>query len=194
MRRRTVKFAPVDLEPHLNNVGSTSAENLARGELNVWRNSLPAAELPRRGARTTVEGVPFTFAARSPSDVDNVRCDGQLVAVPCARYDWLYVVGAAERRVEDDLLLHYDNGRVDPERLRLSDFWCAPPHFDETEVVATTCMHYPHHVQERVHGKLWLQRVPVTRRRPLVRVRLPRNVAIHLYAATLAAPAAAAAP
>ncbi len=46
-------------------------------------------------------------------------------------------------------------------------------------------MHYPHHVQQGVPGRIWLVRVPAVRMAELAGLRLPRNVAIHLFAATL---------
>jgi hypothetical protein len=40
-------------------------------------------------------------------------------------------------------------------------------------------------VQERIGITLWCQRVPVTSRKPLGAMSLPRNPAVHLFALTL---------
>ena len=180
-----VELVCVPLDRHLNNVGLTSADGLGTGRFNVWRNSLPAQHVPM-GRELEVDGVPFRLPEKVDGRPDNVRCEGQLVEVPPGRYDWLHLLAASERRTEDALLLHFADGSVDREWLRVSDFWAAPAHFGETEAIATPVMHYPRHVQPRVPARVWLQRVPVTRRAELRQVRLPRNVAIHVLAATLA--------
>jgi hypothetical protein len=177
----------VDLGPHRNNVGITAAAATGAGRLNVWRNSLPAAELPV-GARVTVGGVPFDFPDAGGGEPDNVRCEGQLLAVPSGRYDWLYLLVTAERRVEDEIAFHFACGAVDHEPLRVSDFWAAAAAFGDSQAFATSAMHYPHHVQPGVPGMIWCQRVPVTRRAELVAARLPLNVAVHIFAATLYGP------
>lgn len=174
----------VDLAPHRNNVGSTPAADTGSGAFNIWGNSFPAEELPEAGP-FAVDQVVYEFPPTGPGVADNVRAAGQYVDVPSGRYDWLYVLGAAERRVEDELAFHFADGTLDFEQLRLSDFWAAPGWFGETEVRATRSMHYPFHVQAGVPAMLWSQRVPVTRRSALSAVRLPRNPAIHLFAATL---------
>jgi hypothetical protein len=181
-------FTALPLGEHLNNRGLTSGDRLDAGLFNVWRNSFPAEHVPM-GRELRVDGTPFQMPALVAGAPDNLRCEGQLLRVPEGRYDWIHVVAASERRTEDALFLHFTDGSVDREWLRISDFWDAPAHFGETEVVATPVMHYPHHVQPRVSAKLWMQRVPVTRRQALRAIRLPRNVAIHVFALTLGAAA-----
>lgn len=176
-------FQSLYLDPWLNNVGATDLANLAAGRFNVWRNSLPSTELPG-GQQITVDGVPFDFPPVGGGRPDNVRCDGQCIEAPRGRYDWLYLLAAAERRVEDEVAVHYGDGGVDFEPLRLSDFWAAPAVFGESPAVVTAAMHYPHHVQPAVPGTIWCQRVPLVRRCELVAVRLPRNLAVHIFAIT----------
>ncbi len=180
----TISFLPVLLGEHFNNQACSSASATGAGAFNVWGNSYPAAALPGPGSRITVGGVPFDFPAPSAAG-DNVRCAGQFVAVPPGRYDWLHLLTASERRSEDALALHFDDGDVDFEAIRVSDFWAALPRFGESQALRTAQMHYPHHVQDGVPALMWSQRVPVTRGQPLTGVRLPRNVAIHLFALTL---------
>jgi hypothetical protein len=183
-RTATIELSPLALDAHCNNVALTFADELDRGLFNVWRNSAPAEHVPS-GQEIEVAGIPFRLPAKVAGRPDNVRCEGQLVAVPTGRYDWIHLLCASERRTEDALLLHFADGAVDREWLRVSDFWSAPAHFGEALAIATPVMHYPHHVQARVSAKVWAQRVPVTRRAALRQVRLPRNVAIHVLAMTL---------
>ncbi|MGC5033784.1 hypothetical protein [Micromonospora sp. DT229] len=181
---RLAAYRLLDLEPLRNNIGVTGADRTAAGGLNVWRNSLPAEQLPPAGT-VTVDGIPFAFPGTGTGEPDNVRCAGQVVPVPPGRYDWIYLLATAERRVEDEVALHFTDGQVDFEPLRVSDFWAAVAHFGETRAYATTSMHYPHHVQPRVTGLIWCQRVAVTRRAELRSLRLPTNPAVHVFAATL---------
>jgi hypothetical protein len=180
-------FAPLDLSAHHNNVGVTAAAATGTGGFNIWRNSLPAEEWPA-GQLIDVDGVPFDVPPAGAGQADNICCDGQLVAVPAARCDWLYLLTSAERRVEDEVALHFADGAVDFEALRVSDFWVAPPVFGESAAFTSSVMHYPHHVQPGVQAMVWSQRVPVTRRAVLSAIRLPRNVAVHVFAITLCQP------
>jgi hypothetical protein len=173
----------VPLIPHLNNVGISPADQTGTGHFNVWRNSFAAEHLPR--GRVSVHGVPFDFPGHRNGEPDNIRCAGQYVTVPSGRYDWIYVLAAAERRAEDEIALHFQDGDVDFEPLRVSDFWHAVGAFGERSAFVSPVMHYPHHVQRNVEAMLWQQRVPVTRRAPLTAFRLPDNIAIHVFAATL---------
>ena len=174
----------VPLDGHLNNVGATSSWHTGSGSFNVWGNSFAAEHLPPPGP-LVVDGVRFEFPAVGTGGPDNVRCAGQLVAVPFGAYDWLYVLAAAERRAEDDVALHFERGEVDFEALRISDFWAAEAAFGERIAAESPVMHYPRHVQPNVPARLWVQRVPVTRRATLQAIRLPRNAAIHVFALTL---------
>lgn len=180
-------FAAVDLAGQADNRSLSSAENTGAGGFNVWGNSFPAEHLPDPGSTVTVGGVPFVFGtAPGSSGGDNIRCAGQFVDVPPGRYDWVHVLAASERRTEDTAALHFADGHVDFEDLRVSDFWArARPAFGECKAFETPVMHYPHHVQQRVEALMWAQRMPVPRRATLTGVRLPRNVAVHVFAMTL---------
>lgn len=175
---------PLDLREHFDNCGLTAVSDLAGGGFNVWSNTFPADELPPEGSIVGVGGVLFEFPARGHGG-DNLRCGGQLIALPPANYDWLYVLAAAERHTEDLLYLHYTDGSVDPEWLRVSDFWPqTPDRFGAIEAFRCTTMHYPRHVQHRVDPVIWRHRVPVPRHAELAAIRLPDNPAAHIFAIT----------
>jgi hypothetical protein len=175
----------VDLGHLFDNVGTSHRANLSEGAFNVWRNSFPAEELPAGSSLVEVAGVPYRFPPTSPGVANNVVCAGQRIDLPADRYDWLYLLVCAERRAEDVVHLHYVSGAVDDEWLRVSDFWPgSPPHFGEVEAFRCEHLHFPRHVQPRVQPVIWQQRVPVPRQEPLARVRLPDNMAIHIFALT----------
>ena len=181
----TTTFRPVRLTDYFNNQAISRAHDTRAGRFNVWGNSFPAEYLPAPGARVVAGGVPFVLAERHPAG-DNVRCAGQFLALSAGRYDWIHLLAASERRTEDRVALHFADGAVDFEALRVSDFWAqARPAFGDRPVFETPVMHYPHHIQARVSALMWAQRVPVTRRERLTGLRLPRNVAIHVFALTL---------
>ncbi|MFC8140821.1 hypothetical protein ACFUKV_03475 [Streptomyces paradoxus] len=187
----------IDLSPHLDNVGTSTATATAVGRFNVWGNSFAAEELPAPGTAVLVDAVPFTMPPVGTSEPDNVRCAGQYIEVSAepGLIDWIHLLAAGERRVEDEFALHFADGTVDFESVRVSDFWAAPPAFGEVRAFETL-MHYPIHTQFGVPATLWSQRVPVSRRAPLAGIGLPHNVALHVFAVTLqpAAPPAGAPP
>lgn len=180
----SLRCDPVDISDHRNNTAISSATATKAGQFNVWGNSFAAEHLPAGGSLVHVAGVPFRFPPVCAGP-DNVRCAGQFIAVPPGRYDWVHVLAAAERRCEDTVELNFGDGRLDAEPLRISDFWAAPAWFGELLAFESPVMHYPHHVQRGVSALMWAQRVPVTRRADLAGIRLPRNVAMHIFAVTL---------
>jgi hypothetical protein len=189
MRRASVAYTVVDLSAHFNNRAISGPRDLQEGGFNVWGNSFPADQLFPPDVPFETHGVPFVRSKPTPVG-DNVRCSGQYVELRPVRCDWIRLVVAAERRAEAEVTLHFDSGAVDFEVLRVSDFWAeAPAAFGEGVVVSTTVMNYPHHVQPRVSAQLWEQRLPVTRRERLVGIRLPRHIAVHVFAMTVQGPA-----
>ncbi|MFB9556560.1 hypothetical protein [Streptomyces roseoviridis] len=174
----------VDISAQLDNTAISAATNTKAGAFNVWGNSFAAEYLPAGGSLVHVAGVPFRFPPVCDGP-DNIRCAGQFLPLPEGRYDWIHVLAASERRCEDTVELHFSDGSVDAEALRVSDFWSAPAWFGEVRAFESLVMHYPHHVQRDVSAVMWAQRVPVTRRAALAGVRLPRNVAVHVFALTL---------
>jgi hypothetical protein len=181
---RTGLCDTVDISGHRNNTAISAATDTKSGAFNVWRNSFSAEYLPAGGSLVHVDGVPFEFPPVCAGP-DNVRCAGQFVRVPEGRYDWIHLLAASERRCEDTAELHFADGSVDAEPMRVSDFWAAPAWFGEVKAFESQVMHYPHHVQPNVPAVMWAQRVPVTRRADLTGMLLPRNVAVHVFAVTL---------
>jgi hypothetical protein len=182
------RFHRLELRGQLNNIGLTVASALAHGGFNIWGNSFPAGNLPPPGSTSAVGGVPFLFPAPDPGGADNLRCRAQRLPIPAGRWDWLHVLGAAERRTEDLLLIEYADGTVRQQWLRISDFWPeTDPRFGELLAFRCRCMHYPHHVQDTMTPAIWAQRVPVAVAAGATAVVLPDNPALHIFAITLQA-------
>ncbi|MFI6130804.1 hypothetical protein [Micromonospora sp. NPDC051141] len=178
------EFCVLNVDDLLNNRGTTGIADTDHGRLNVWGNSFPAEELPEPGALITVDGVPFRWP-RGHVDGDNVRCEGQVIDLPSGRYEWVYLLAASERRSEDTLWVFYDDGHADPLPLGVSDFLDGTPVFGEKPAFRTGGMHYPHHVQPNLPTTMWSCRVGVPRRGNAHALRLPRLVALHVFAVTL---------
>ncbi|GHA75862.1 hypothetical protein GCM10010305_18250 [Streptomyces termitum] len=178
----------VNLSAHFNNRGIQPPDTSGEYGFNIWRNTFPAEELPEPGSLVELEGTVFAFPARDTGAGDNVRCRGQLVELPAGRWDWIGLVGAAERRTEDEVELHHADGTVRREWLRMSDFWPqTAPYFGEPLAFSTSGMRYPRHTHRHHAPSLWQQRVPVRVPAPLAAVRLPDNPAMHVFAMTVTA-------
>jgi len=183
--RLASRFVPLDLEPLYNWDSISFASNLRDGTFNVWKNAFPAEDLPASDSVVEIAGVPFRFPSKEDGRLNNVRCSGERLDLPPERYDWIYVLAASERRAEDVVYLHFTSGAIEMEWFRISDFWPgAPARFGEVEAFRTRNIHFPRHVQPRIEPVIWMQRIPVTRQEALAWVRLPDNVAIHVFAAT----------
>lgn len=175
----------VDVSAVCDNLGIAGSGAGDAYGFNIWRNTFPAEDLPAPGSSVTVAGVEFEFPARVGGNGDNIRCRGQLVTLPPGRYDWLYVLGAAERRTEDDVELHYADGTRRAAWLRMSDFWPeTKARFGEPEAFRAQGLRYPRHTQHGHRPAIWQQRVPVTVPGELVALRLPDNPAMHVFALT----------
>jgi hypothetical protein len=181
--KRTHSVVTVDLTPYRNNIALTTDKTLHRGMLNVWGNSLPAEVLPHDGL--TVGGIPFRGVPGGGAEPDNVRCAGQYLELPRTTADWLHLLATSERRCEETAFVHYASGAADPEWVRVSDFLPARAHFGEVLAARSDALHYPHHRQENLGGRLWAVRIPVTRREPVCGLRLPDNPALHVFALSL---------
>ncbi|MGW5876135.1 hypothetical protein ACWFMI_06210 [Nocardiopsis terrae] len=138
------------------------------------------------GTESEVAGVSFVFPVGEAVGGDNVRCRGQVVEVPPGDYDWIYLLGAAERRTEDHVGLLYADGAERSEHLRMSDFWPeTDTRFGEPLAFRTSAMRYPRHTHTPHAPSIWQQRSPVCVRGRLRALRLPDNPAMHVFAITL---------
>ncbi|RII13381.1 hypothetical protein DSC45_23815 [Streptomyces sp. YIM 130001] len=189
--RSTVGAAhPVAIEDYLDSVGVEPNSRSGRGAFNIWGNAFPAEELPC-GNLTELDRVPFRFPAADGKRPDHLRCRGQRIPLPAVRADWIHVLGAAERRTEDSVLVEYADGTVRRQWLRLSDFWPQTgPRFGERLAFRTTAMLYPRHEQNTMSPSIWHQRVPLAVADGLSALVLPHNPAMHLFALTLVTEAA----
>lgn len=178
----------IDISEACNNLGIGKSGAGEDYGFNIWRNTFPAEDLPAPGSTVAVDGIDFEFPPRETGKGDNIRCRGQLVALPGGHYEWIYLLGAAERRTEDEVELHYADGAARTEWLRMSDFWPETDSwFGEPEAFRATGLRYPRHTQAGHRPVIWQQRIPVTVPGALTALRLPDNPAMHVFALTAVA-------
>ncbi|GAA2515343.1 hypothetical protein [Winogradskya humida] len=177
----------IDLSGFFTNRGLQPPGTTGDYGFNIWSNTFPAEELPPAGTVADVAGVPFSFPPDAATG-DNIRCRGQVIALPAGDWDWIYLIGAAERRTEDQVELRYRDGSVRPAWLRMSDFWPETPvRFGEPLAFRTRSMRYPRHTHQNHAPALWQQRIGIAEPGNLSAVRLPDNPAMHVFALTLVA-------
>jgi hypothetical protein len=166
-------------------VGVEPSARPGTGAFNIWGNTFPAEELPA-GGTVEVNGIPFLFPEADGVRADHLRCRGQRIPLPASRADWIHVLGAAERRTEDCVVLEYADGTSRRQWLRMSDFWPqTPPRFGDRLAFRTGAMLYPRHVQKTMSPAIWHQRIPVAVADGLTALVLPDNPALHIFAMTL---------
>jgi hypothetical protein len=180
----------IDISPLCNNFGIGPERSGEQYGFNIWRNTFPAEDLPAAGSVVRVAGVGFEFPAGGTGTGDNIRCGGQRITLPGGRYEWIYLLGAAERRTEDEVDLLYLDGSVRTEWLRMSDFWPgSTSRFGEPLAFRANALRYPRHTQIGHRPAIWQQRMPVSVPGELGGLRLPENPAMHVFAVTAVADA-----
>lgn len=169
----------LDLSDLVDNQAATRADDLGSGQLNVWRNSIPATGEP---ITAVCDGIALRSAPLTGLSPDNVRCDGQVVAVePAGRYDWAYLLCCSERRSTARAVYYFEDGSSCEQEFQVSDLWEGEPGHGEDLAHRSSQIHYPHHIQSRLGLTVWAQRAPIPRRQVLTHVRLPRGRAIHVF-------------
>lgn len=175
------EHTPLHLATYYNNQSATTSANLDAGRLNIWRNSIPRiAKLV-----SVIDGVRLSTSAMTGKGFDNVVADGQTIDIAPRRYDWLYLIAAGERALEDELTFVHSGGFSSRGTIRISDLWHGDSRFGEEVAHRSAMTHYPNHVQQGLSITLWAQRVAISDRRPVSAVTLPFNPALHIFAATL---------
>ncbi len=182
---RSRRMVTVPLLSYFNNIAFAGLNDLSKGQLNIWRNSYPQEAVANLPGYIDVGRVKFSFPQTDGETPDNIRCDGQRIVLPVDQYDWIYMLCSAERRVEDEATLFFSDGSVDFVPFCVSDFWPgAKGRNGEIEALRFDSLNFPRHRQVRIEPAIWRSRIPVARETPLSAIRLPRNVAAHLFAVT----------
>jgi hypothetical protein len=181
----SARMQVIDLEAHFNNVAFAAEPELANGRLNIWQNSYPLAQAQLLPRDLDVGGLRFRWHRPNGRDPDNIRCNGQWITVPPQRYDWVYILASAERRVKDELALVFADGSVDFVEFEIADFWPgATSKAGAREAIRFEALNFPRHVQRAIEPGIWRHRIAVAREAVLSQIRLPDHVAAHIFCMT----------
>ena len=179
------RFVPVELSPYLNNISFADKVTSANGNLNIWRNSYPIEQAAKIPKDINVGGVRFVFPQIDGRSPDNIRCSGQRIELEINLYDWIYILCAGERRVEDEAILYFSDNSVDFVPFCVSDFWPgAKPRNGELEAIRFNSLNFPRHCEKYIEPAIWRQRIPVARETPILALGLPNNIAAHIFSIT----------
>lgn len=168
----------------VNNQGSTRESALTDGQLNVWRNSLPAGRID------TCDDCGLDLQIVLPGQgPDNVVALGQVIPFPRGHYRELHVIGAGERAVDETILLCDGHAPVSRLSLSMPDLWEGQPRREAHLAHRSLTVHYPHHVQVDLSLTLWHHQIALPNQ-PADRIVLPHNLALHIFAVRLGGAAA----
>ena len=185
---QAVAWAPIDLSKHFNNDGITYRDNRRDSDFDQFRQSYVAELLPEPGVvkpLADTPDLPFIFPAKKDGAKNNLTAKGQRIPVPKARYNKLYVMGAAVFGEQmGDLTLVYEK-RETTVTLKLSD-WCAQSKFGEARAYSMTYRRNWKGEDEKADCSLWVQTIDVSPTDALTAIVLPQKPMMHLFAMTLA--------
>lgn len=176
---------PADLTSHFNNRGFTTTSSLGHGELNVWRNSIPATETLDSCSHC---GTPFTVRSAG-LELDNVVTLGQRIELSrtfTKGIRAIHFIGASERASSGNILLAQGARVLGSETLVLPDLWEGMPRGSTHLAYRSPQVHYPHHIQERLGLTLWHHTLS-WRGDSIDAILLPRNPAMHVFGITIEA-------
>lgn len=168
------------------NRGISSARRPAAADFDGAGRSLPAGALARAGWRpgheVTVAGARLRLPATRPGQPDNVRADGQRVAVSGRGGALAFLVAATGGPASGQGLVHYADGSRSGYRLSAPDWRSGPL---ATKSVALDSLHTPAGPSE-ARPRLYTVTVPVERGKAVRAVTLPHEPAgrpaLHVFA------------
>ncbi|MFE9251648.1 GDSL-type esterase/lipase family protein [Streptomyces sp. NPDC007088] len=171
----------------------SSARHPSAADFDGSGRSLSAGALARAGWRpgheVTVAGARLRLPARSPGQPDNVRADGQRVAVSGRGAALAFLVAATGGPASGRGLVHYTDGSHSRYRLAAPDWRSGPL---ATKSVALDSLHTPRG-RSGARPRLYTVTVPVERGRTVRAVTLPRPAAggpvLHVFALSVTKPA-----
>ena len=184
-------FLAVDLAGACNNDGITEEADRRDADLDEWKQSFPAEELPNAGLFEPKDvQAAFQFPDKGAGKKNNVACTGQTIPLAGKAKALLLLASATDANQEAKLGIEYADGAVEAD-LKVSD-WCGDPKFGEKDGVV--CAHRiaapadggTNMTKEEKKCRLWVVTVPFDGNRELKAVKLPNNPKIHIFAATLA--------
>lgn len=171
-----------DLLPHLNGKAFGNGNRNANFDLSGFYFS--EAPQPAEGL-VRFEGIPFKLAEAPATPYDNVSCKGQSIAMDRRQGRCLAVLGSSEMgSYLDELIVEYEDGTKVSVDFGFSDWWAFRPVNGETIVWKGRIAHQQHGLIGH-EANLYLSRLPLASGKPILRIVLPVQPNLHLFALTL---------
>jgi len=184
-------FLAADLAALFDNDGITDDTDRDDANLDEWKQSFDAGELPAAGPLEPKGlGIVFLFPPKGAKAYNNVACNGQKILVTQNAKALHFLATATDANQEEQVRLEYaDDSKVRVD-FKVTD-WCSKPAFGEK--AAVTC---PSRVavdsggqgkraKEKRETHIWCVTVPCDPKRKLETLVLPRCPKVHVFAITV---------
>ncbi len=146
---------------------------------------MPADNLPFIVADRQGRNLEFRFGSSADGQPNNVTAQGQTLAVAPGRYRNLYLLGSGQDDEQSGLVvLEYADGSREEQRVRFSNWWGATAGAGELAVIGAD-YHHERQGPAAPGVGLYVQGVTVNPRAKLVKIVLPKNEKLHIFAASL---------
>jgi hypothetical protein len=167
-----------------NDGGLATAADSGDGNFDGAGHSYDSAALAakglRPGAQVSVRGVGFTWPRSGPGQLDNIRTQGQTVAIKGAGRVLSFLGAATLGTQRGTVTIHYADGSSQSAVLSFAD-WRAGRAADGGTTVATVpWTQIPAAGQHQV--SVYSDSVPLTAGQAVVSVTLPVNIDLHVFA------------
>ena len=184
-------FLAADLSELVNNDAISSEADRSDADLDEWKQSFPAEDLPEAGKFEPKDvKAPFLFPTKEAGKRNNIACSGQKIPLELKAKELLLLVTATNANQEAKLTIEYADGQAQAD-LKVTD-WCQQAAFGEKAGVVC-----PDRIAVGVGGdktlgkekkecRMWVISVPLAADRELKAITLPENPRIHIFALTVA--------
>lgn len=185
-------LAAIDLSDLFNSDAMTSEADRNDADLDEWKQSFAAEELPKAG-KFAPKGVKaaFLFPGKAPKKPNNVACQAQRIPLALKARQLHVLATATDGDQQARLILDYADGQSQAD-LRVTD-WCTPKAAFGEKVGVKCASRIAIGVggattrgKETRATHLWVVSVPLDATRELKAIVLPNNAKIHVFALTLA--------
>ncbi|MDK2970639.1 MAG: hypothetical protein PWP23_394 [Candidatus Sumerlaeota bacterium] len=147
--------------------------------------TIPAEYLPQEPTATLAD-IPFVMPPMAQGQRNTIRANSQVLAgFPVANYSAVYFLAAAKFGDQSgNVRLFYEDGTTGDVALRVSDL-SMDPQYGETAALTLPYAYFRHIIDRARQPRLFLQSVRVEKEKRLVRIGLPLNDYLKVFAITL---------
>ena len=189
--RVSTTLAHPTLASAFNNVGVTTADDPAPGDIDGGGSSFLAERLAEQGVTpgATVEanGFTFTWPDAQPGTPDNVASEGQTIKVSGQGNALAFLGTGTSGAADGEATVHYADGSTDTATLGFPNWCCLPTDRYGAKIAITTKGKntpdgpaYP-----TVEYRLYTKTLRLDPDKHVAAVTLPGNAAVHVFAMTV---------